>query len=162
MSARSGHGGRVLAGLTILASMLAALTPGSSAFAQRNRGAGAPHPRGDISRSHPFDRHAPRGGHRAFGRHDGRTGWWWGVGGAWYLYPYPAYPYSYAYPYPYSWEPPLALADPPASGPPAAPPIQYWYYCEASRTYYPYVQTCPGGWQPVAATPSDASPVPQQ
>ncbi len=25
-----------------------------------------------------------------------------------------------------------------------------WYYCAASNAYYPYVQDCPGGWQPVA------------
>jgi len=29
----------------------------------------------------------------------------------------------------------------------------YWYYCEQSKTYYPYVKTCPGGWQRVSPTP---------
>ena len=30
----------------------------------------------------------------------------------------------------------------------AAAPAQqdYWYYCPDSRTYYPYVQTCPSPW----------------
>jgi hypothetical protein len=30
-----------------------------------------------------------------------------------------------------------------------APPEQYWYYCEASKTYYPHVQTCATPWQRV-------------
>ena len=30
----------------------------------------------------------------------------------------------------------------------------YWYYCQASRAYYPYVKECPGGWQAVSPTPS--------
>jgi hypothetical protein len=34
-----------------------------------------------------------RGGYWHHGWHDGRFGWWWGVGGAWYYYPQPAYPY---------------------------------------------------------------------
>jgi len=25
----------------------------------------------------------------------------------------------------------------------------YWYYCAESKTYYPYVKECPGGWQRV-------------
>ena len=45
---------------------------------------------------------------------------------------------------------PQTLAQPPA----AQPPVQsYWYYCEESQSYYPYVQQCPGGWRPVPATP---------
>lgn len=27
------------------------------------------------------------------------------------------------------------------------PGPQYWYFCPASRAYYPYVNECPGGWQ---------------
>lgn len=29
----------------------------------------------------------------------------------------------------------------------------YWYYCAASNAYYPYVSSCPSGWQTVLATP---------
>jgi len=30
----------------------------------------------------------------------------------------------------------------------------YWYYCAESAAYYPHVQECPSGWQPVRpATP---------
>ena len=25
----------------------------------------------------------------------------------------------------------------------------YWYYCAESAAYYPHVQDCPSGWQPV-------------
>lgn len=30
---------------------------------------------------------------------------------------------------------------------------QYWYYCGASKGYYPYVKECPGGWQKVLPHP---------
>jgi hypothetical protein len=38
------------------------------------------------------------------------------------------------------------------------PPAQqetsgWWYYCETSRGYYPYVKECPAGWQRVPPTP---------
>ena len=39
---------------------------------------------------------------------------------------------------------------------PAAEPAQtqgFWYYCAASRAYYPYVKECPAGWQRVAPQP---------
>lgn len=32
-------------------------------------------------------------------------------------------------------------------------PSGSWYYCDGARAYYPYVKECPGGWQPVPATP---------
>ena len=35
-----------------------------------------------------------------------------------------------------------------------APEAQgYWYYCAATRGYYPYVKECPGGWQKVPPAP---------
>jgi hypothetical protein len=30
----------------------------------------------------------------------------------------------------------------------------YWYYCKDSKTYYPYVKECPGGWQQVTPQPT--------
>jgi hypothetical protein len=30
----------------------------------------------------------------------------------------------------------------------------YWYYCDASRAYYPYVKECPSGWKAVPPTPA--------
>ncbi|HEX9489585.1 MAG TPA: hypothetical protein VF930_04815, partial [Stellaceae bacterium] len=32
----------------------------------------------------------------------------------------------------------------------------YWYYCETSRGYYPYVRECPGGWKAVPPAPAPA------
>jgi hypothetical protein len=55
------------------------------------------------------------------------------------LYSYGPY-YAYSAPY-YSYAPGYAA--------PAAAP-GYWYYCPAYQAYYPYVEDCPGGWQPVA------------
>lgn len=46
----------------------------------------------------------------------------------------------------------------PVYAPGIAPPsVQYWYFCAAANAYYPYVQSCPSGWQAVPATPPGAS-----
>jgi hypothetical protein len=29
-----------------------------------------------------------------------------------------------------------------------------WYFCDANKTYYPYVKNCPSGWRPVPAQPA--------
>ena len=34
-----------------------------------------------------------------------------------------------------------------------APPAQFWYYCDESKAYYPYVATCNGPWRQVSAVP---------
>ena len=85
--------------------------------------------------------------------HGGRFGWWWVAGGAWYLYPAPVYPYPYLYPGALD-APSVALVDPPA------PAIQYWYFCEAAQTFYPYVANCPGGWVARQAVPGDVPALP--
>jgi hypothetical protein len=107
---------------------------------------------GDRDIRHFESRHLPvwRGGYWHHSRHDGRLGWWWVVGGVWYFYPQPVYPY----PDPYI--PPVVVVDQaPQSGTPSVPPpAQSWYYCEASKSYYPYVSSCPAGWKTVPATPS--------
>src|SRR6476659_9758586 len=65
------------------------------------------------------------------------------------------YPWYYAPP-PYYYYPPAYVAAPQTTyierqdtrqDAPAS--TDYWYYCEQSKTYYPYVKTCPGGWQRV-------------
>jgi len=33
----------------------------------------------------------------------------------------------------------------------------WWYYCVDSKTYYPYVNQCPGGWLKVAPQPASGS-----
>src|SRR4051812_25498436 len=30
---------------------------------------------------------------------------------------------------------------------PPAPNDPYWYYCRAANAYYPYINSCPGGWE---------------
>jgi hypothetical protein len=52
---------------------------------------------------------------------------------------YPYYPYYPFYPYNGFY---------PGPAPAYAPPAM-WYFCPALGAYYPYVQECPSGWQPV-------------
>jgi hypothetical protein len=92
---------------------------------------------------------------------------WWGPG--WYGFrPWPVYPYYGPYYYPYAGYPsypapvivqqdpqvyvqqaPPAQAAPPSAEPAQPPSTQYWYYCEAAKGYYPYIQQCPRGWMTV-------------
>lgn len=95
----------------------------------------------------------------------------WAWGGGWYggyyppyyggyygAYGYPGYGYpGYGYPG-YGYYPPAVVSVPSSPptyierGTPDAAPggsSAYWYYCEQSRTYYPYVKECPGGWKQV-------------
>jgi hypothetical protein len=39
---------------------------------------------------------------------------------------------------------------------PAPAPENWYYYCSASKGYYPYVKQCPGGWQRIAPQPPAA------
>jgi hypothetical protein len=112
------------------------------------------HWHGDIARFHEHDLDLWHRGRWANEVHDGRLGWWWVAGGSWYFYPAPVYPY------PDPYEPPVTVAAAP-SALPAAPVPNSWYYCEAAKGYYPYVQTCPGGWKAVPAKPAPpANPAP--
>jgi hypothetical protein len=70
--------------------------------------------------------------------------------------PYWGWPGPYYYP-PAYYPPAVIVASPPAptqyverAEPPQA---GYWYYCESSRGYYPYVKECPGGWKAVPPAP---------
>lgn len=99
---------------------------------------------------------ADRGGHGHV-HHGSRVGI--GV----YLGPglgYPAYPYYY--PGPYYWPPVVTMpAAPPQYiergdeflGSEGGAPPGYWYRCAKPEGYYPYIQSCPGGWQQVPAQP---------
>jgi hypothetical protein len=106
--------------------------------------------------------------------HAARVGVYVGVGGPWY-YPVVPAPYYYGYgPAPVVVTPPPDAPDyveqgqPQGGGPgadyaqgPAAGPGgqsyngdgggDTWYYCDASRTYYPYVKQCSSGWRAVPA-----------
>jgi len=82
-------------------------------------------------------------------------GWGWGPG-----FWGPPYGYGYPYGYPYYSAPPVVIQQEPQEyvHQPAPQPEQqqYWYYCSESKTYYPYVKSCPGGWMRVAPTPAPA------
>ena len=106
---------------------------------------------GDIHRFGRHDYDVWRSGGWRHGRHGGRLGWWWVVAGTWYFYPEPVYPY----PDPYI--PPVIVTQPPAQSF-APPPAQFWYFCAASNAYYPYVSSCPKGWETVPASPPAPPP----
>jgi hypothetical protein len=50
--------------------------------------------------------------------------------------------------------PPVVVQSPPPVVVQPSPPQTSWYHCDNPEGYYPYVQQCPGGWRPVAPTPS--------
>ena len=84
------------------------------------------------------------------------VGGYYGYGyGPYYPYyrPYYSYPPAY-YPAPVVvQQQPLTYIEQPAAE--AAQSQAYWYYCAASRAYYPYVKDCPAGWQRVAPQPGN-------
>jgi hypothetical protein len=61
-------------------------------------------------------------------------------------------------PYPYYASPPVVLQQQPPTYEEQAPQQEvqqsYWYFCASSKTYYPYVKECPGGWLKVVPTPT--------
>jgi hypothetical protein len=79
------------------------------------------------------------------------------VGPLWSPFYYPS-PYYYP-PYPpvvIERAPPVYIEQSTSSAPaPQATESRYWYYCRASKAYYPYVNECPGGWQRVSPRPPD-------
>jgi len=111
-----------------------------------------------------------RGGRGGGGWQRGGPGWWGvglglglGWGASYYGDPYGWYPGYYA---PYDSQVVVEQAPqyqvqqtmPPQGSvaPPNAQAAANWYYCESSRTYYPYVKQCAEGWRAVPATPPAA------
>jgi hypothetical protein len=45
----------------------------------------------------------------------------------------------------------------PADSPNASDNSDTWYYCDASKTYYPYVKQCSSGWRSVPAQPAPSN-----
>jgi hypothetical protein len=119
-----------------------------AAFHEHDWGHEDHHWHGDIARFHEHDWDLWRGGRWAHEDHDGRFGWWWIAGDAWYGYPAPIYPY----PDPYQ-PPEMGAGDPPPAMA-TAPAPKTWYFCEGANGYYPYVASCPGGWKTVPANPA--------
>jgi hypothetical protein len=83
--------------------------------------------------------------------HNGRVHFGVFIGGPFYPWYYP----------PYYYYPPVVTVPvaPPTyveqgSAHAAPPQSAYWYYCAESKTYYPYVKECPGGWQRVTPQPT--------
>ena len=83
------------------------------------------------------------------------------IGGYPYYPPYGPYPYGPYY-YPPYYPAPVVVQQPPTvyieqptpqTQPQPAQPQGWWYFCNESRAYYPYVKECPGGWQRVAPQP---------
>jgi hypothetical protein len=159
---RGGVGSRIAE----LALALVAILPSLPALAERHEEGGHGHGDmgrhdegrhwdGDIARFHEHDLDRWRGGRWTHEVHDGRLGWWWIAGDAWYFYPAPVYPY------PDPYEPPVTVAAAPAAAPAPAAVPRSWYYCEAAKGYYPYVPACPGGWKALPVPPADLAPPPQ-
>ena len=99
------------------------------------------------------------GGHYGHYYRGGHYGSYWSgvrVGIGW-----PFWGPSWYSPYynPYYYPPAVAVPSTPpayieqAQPEPSSAPSDVWYYCPDSRTYYPYVKECPGGWQTVPAQP---------
>ena len=72
-------------------------------------------------------------------------------------YPHYPAPVYYAPPPPYYYAPRVVYSSPPVyverQEAATERSVDSWYYCEQSKAYYPYVKTCPGGWQKVPPTP---------
>jgi len=115
--------------------------------------------------------HYGGGGYYGGGHYGGHYGGWGYGSGAYYggiglglglgygLGYYGGYPYYNGYPY-YSYPPVVTVpVAPPVyiqqSAPAAAQqyPAGYWYHCSNPEGYYPYVKTCPNGWQQVEPKP---------
>lgn len=111
--------------------------------------------------------YADHGGGR--GGHGGGHGGGWGWGGAWIV---PALIggailYDVTQPQPIYVQPAPVYVQPapeyvqryaPNYAPAAASSPQPWYFCPAANAYYPYVTSCPSGWQAVSPTPPPTSP----
>lgn len=68
------------------------------------------------------------------------------------------YPYTYSSPYYYAPPPVIIHQQAPDVyvKPEPQPEEPAWYFCPEQKAYYPYVKSCPGGWQKVMPTPPPA------
>lgn len=91
-------------------------------------------------------------GHRAYWgpRSIGGLGFYWG--GPFVVGP-PWYPYGY-----FSPPPVIVQQQPPVYVEPEQRSDHYWYYCQNSQGYYPYVKSCPDGWMKVVPQPTPPNP----
>lgn len=98
------------------------------------------------------------GGHGGYGGHGGGHGYFDITIGPWAPWYYPPiyYPPDY-YPRTVVVQPiqpaPSVYIEQPDPETSTEEQTNYWYYCDKSRTYYPYVKECPAGWQRVTPQP---------
>ena len=104
-------------------------------------------PPSSSPRPHASGHHRPGHGHH----HHGFVGVGVGFGYPWGWW-YPP-PYYYPYPVVYPAQPVSYIEQ--GRAPVAVQPAGWWYYCDASTSYYPYVRECPSGWQRVPASPAE-------
>ena len=142
----------------IVAALALSLLASGMAFAERSPG-GKGYKDGSSRGGHKGSYYRG-GGHRHSYYRSGVDvvigGSFWGP--PWYYPPY-YYPSYYSpYYYPYSYAPVVEIpSSPPVyierSRPDSSALPNLWFYCPESKTYYPYVKECPGGWQTVPAKP---------
>jgi len=130
-----------------LLALLIGWTASGVAWADRGSHSGVRVSGGHFSGGHHF------GGRAHFGVYIGP-----GFGWPWYYGPY----YSPYYTYPpvvpsgpqvYVEQEIVSAAPAPQSSASAQQPGSWWYFCQKTQSYYPYVKECPGGWQKVAPQP---------
>jgi hypothetical protein len=101
------------------------------------------------------------GGHGGGHGGGGGRGGGWGWGGSW-IFPAligGAIVYDLTQPQTVYVQPAPPYA--PGYAPSVAPSsVPYWYFCAAANAYYPYVSSCPSGWQAVLATPPPPATLP--
>ncbi|GLQ96512.1 hypothetical protein [Dyella mobilis] len=107
----------------------------------------------DFAHFSAEDQVAWRGGGWRHEFHDGRMGWWWFAGGAWYfydqpVYPYPAYVSEVVYAEPVEDDQGEEVEPSVAPAPPPPPTGNVYYYCPGVG-YYPQVSTCSVPFQTV-------------
>jgi len=166
-----------LVAMLLVTALLLAAAASDPAFARGGRGGGGHASGGHAAGARSGASHA-NGGHSGRGHFNGghrhsHVGAIFGTSlffPSWYFYPPAPAWYSYSLPPGYYYEDATGYGAPPSSTlyveqsrvpAAAAQEPAYWYYCAESKTYYPYVEECPGGWQTVTpqapSAPSEPS-----
>lgn len=103
-----------------------------------------------VFASPPADAHGRRT-HVHVGVGFGYWGPFWGP--PWWHYPAPYYsPYYYPAPVVVQRAPVTYIEQ--GSSNTSGDSGGWWYYCDASKGYYPYVKECPSGWRRVPPAPA--------
>ena len=143
-----GNRGRIL----IFALAVVALV-GTDLLWAASRGGGGGSSAGSRG-SHGGGGHRHSGGHHHHHGSHSHWGWGLGFGFGWPWWGYPSYSYPWPYYYDYApapaYYPPQTYYVPPPQTVQSSESDGYWYYCRASKTFYPYVKECSDGqWERV-------------